>query len=190
MDQNIPTLILISGLPATGKTTLARRVARQFALPMFAKDTLKEILGDTLGCADLAESKRLGRASMVLLYQFAETLLRAKQSCIIESFFYPDLATQDLLAMQQRQPFLPLQIHCSTTLPVILKRYQERFESGARHHVHMDRGHLPELDLAAQNNLLQPLSLKGPLIELDTTDFTALNYASLFTQIQCFLPQR
>ena len=37
-------LILTCGLPASGKTTLARRLSRSLGIPMFSKDSMKELL--------------------------------------------------------------------------------------------------------------------------------------------------
>ena len=47
-------LLLVTGLPATGKTTLARLLARRFTAPLLAKDVIKEPLLDVLGAADAA----------------------------------------------------------------------------------------------------------------------------------------
>ena len=45
MSANDETLlILFSGLPGTGKTTLARRVAQALGAPLFAKDRLQSVL--------------------------------------------------------------------------------------------------------------------------------------------------
>jgi predicted kinase len=41
-----PTLVLFSGLPGCGKTTLARTVAQQFSLPLFSKDRVQRVLRD------------------------------------------------------------------------------------------------------------------------------------------------
>ena len=41
-----PTLVLFSGLPGCGKTTLARRVAQQFRIPLFSKDRVQRVLRD------------------------------------------------------------------------------------------------------------------------------------------------
>lgn len=187
MTSREPALIIISGAPATGKTTLARRLAKQCMLPLVAKDTLKEALCDSLGCYDLEDSKRLGKASIALLYHFAESLLRAGCDCLIEGYFYPALAAQDLLTLRQRCPFLPLQIHCSAPLAILSKRYQERITSGARHPGHRDEAYLPEF--APPPDLLRPIPLQGPTIELDTSNFATLNYPSLLFQVQEFLAQ-
>ena len=39
-----PVLVLFSGLPGTGKTALAHRVARHLHIPLFAKDRIQSVL--------------------------------------------------------------------------------------------------------------------------------------------------
>lgn len=45
-------LILITGRPGTGKSTLAGLLARHLAVPLICKDTIKEPLLDVIGAAD------------------------------------------------------------------------------------------------------------------------------------------
>jgi adenylylsulfate kinase-like enzyme len=43
-----PTLIIVTGHPATGKTTLSRALASGLRLPLLSKDTFKELMFDGL----------------------------------------------------------------------------------------------------------------------------------------------
>ena len=65
--MTMPVLLLVSGPPVAGKTTLARRLAAEFGLPLINKDGIKELLFDTVGTHDYAWSQNLGRASIALL---------------------------------------------------------------------------------------------------------------------------
>ncbi|MBL8118000.1 MAG: AAA family ATPase, partial [Anaerolineae bacterium] len=40
------TLILFAGMPGSGKTTLARIIARRMNIPVFAKDRVQRVLRD------------------------------------------------------------------------------------------------------------------------------------------------
>ncbi|MGQ0678957.1 MAG: AAA family ATPase [Actinomycetota bacterium] len=44
-----PTLIVLTGPPAAGKSTLARLLERELAVPLISKDDLKVILYETHG---------------------------------------------------------------------------------------------------------------------------------------------
>jgi hypothetical protein len=55
--------IVVSGLPASGKRTLAKQIAAAFGLPLYDKDDMLEALFDTMGPIDRALRQRLSRAS-------------------------------------------------------------------------------------------------------------------------------
>jgi len=65
------TLVLVTGPPASGKTSLAQPLARHLGLPLLGKDTIKEVLFDSLGTGDRAWSRRLGAASYAVLLELA-----------------------------------------------------------------------------------------------------------------------
>lgn len=183
-----PYLIIVSGFSGAGKTTIARRLSERFALPLVCKDMIKEELADVLGCANLSESIALGRASMALVYRFAEAVLKTHHSCIIESVFHSEFSPQDLASLQERCPFLPIQIHCRAEGAIIIERWKQRLESGERHACHMDEARIPDLmhrleqEQAQSAQQLTPLE-SGHLIELDTTDFEMIDYTLLFSRI-------
>jgi predicted kinase len=77
-------LIVFSGLPGTGKSTLAETVGRELCIPVFAKDWLEA----TLVRGELKptnEEKSLGSAGYELLTILAERQLMLGQSVILDS---------------------------------------------------------------------------------------------------------
>jgi predicted kinase len=82
-------LILITGLPGTGKSTLARSLARHLGVPLICKDTIKEPLLDLLGATDRSESRRLSDASFAVMFALARDCLRAGTDVILEGNFRP-----------------------------------------------------------------------------------------------------
>src|ERR1700678_3621194 len=77
-------LAMILGSPASGKTTLARRLGLHWSVPVFCKDDVKEALFETLGQGDRAWSRRLSEASFTTLVHLAQRHLSLGQSCIVE----------------------------------------------------------------------------------------------------------
>jgi predicted kinase len=78
-------LLIVTGLPGTGKTTLARELAIRHRLPLISKDTIKEPLMDMLG-AQIA-SRTLSNASFAVLFAMAGELLKLGESLILEGNF-------------------------------------------------------------------------------------------------------
>src|SRR5260370_36371413 len=68
------TLIVVSGAPGTGKSTIAAALADELGWPLLALDPVKETLADVLGLGGESWSNRVGDAA-------AEVLLRLSAQC-------------------------------------------------------------------------------------------------------------
>jgi predicted kinase len=174
-----PLLVIVTGLPCTGKTTLALRLAGDFGLPFVNKDGLKERLFDRLGWQDRAWSQRLGLASYDLLYYFLEGQLQAGRSCIVESNFKAQIDAPKFLALKDRYPFYPFQIFCRADGAVLLERFRLRSKSGIRHPGHVDHLNDAEFQRVFLAGDEAPLPLGGELLTVDTTDFDSIDYAGI-----------
>lgn len=182
-----PLLIIISGPPCSGKTTLGAWLAAALGLPLFHRDGFKELLFDSLGWDDLAWSQRLGGASYALLYHTAEALLRAECSLIVESNFDPLLDRPRLLDLAARHPFLPLQIRCMAEGPVLFERFKQRVAGGTRH-----PGHLDHLNIAVYEPVARDgaglrndfLDIGGERIDVETTDFAAIDRQQILEAVR------
>jgi predicted kinase len=85
MERSLQRLIVMAGLPGTGKSCIAEAVGRELGSPVFAKDWLEAALRRS----DLAQASEtthlLGSAGYELLSTLAERQLRLGQSAILDS---------------------------------------------------------------------------------------------------------
>jgi predicted kinase len=80
-----PKLIVMSGLPGTGKSSIAESVGQALGVPVFAKDWLEAALRRA-GLAQTPEqAQEVGYAGYELLSALAERQLRLGQSAILDS---------------------------------------------------------------------------------------------------------
>ena len=107
-------LIVFSGLPGTGKSTLAEGVARKLDIPVFAKDWLEATL---LRCelVPANEVKPLGSAGYQLLTTLAERQLSLGQSVILDSVASTESirSSWKQLAAQYEADWLVIECVCS-----------------------------------------------------------------------------
>ncbi len=167
MSERTPVLIIISGPPGAGKTTLARPLARYLGMPLFEKDAIKERMADAIGPYALEISGKLGRAAILELYAAAEELLRTGQDVMVESFFHHGLAEGDLAPLSaMARSFL---IHIYADEAVLFERYRQRAGESGRHPVHEVGNRIGDLHHYLAEGVCDPLDLDIPKIYIDTT---------------------
>jgi predicted kinase len=131
-------VFLVTGLPATGKTTLARALALALAVPMLAKDGIKEPLLQILGAADRAASRRLSDASFAALFALADAQLAAVGAVVLEGNFRPGEHEPALRALLARHASRCTQVLCRVPEPLRQARLKARAADAARHPGHRD----------------------------------------------------
>jgi predicted kinase len=157
--MDTPLLVVVTGPPGAGKTTLARALGIELRLPLVAKDDVKETLFDALGWSDRAWSRRVGVATYDLLFLVLRELLRRGVAAIVESNF---AEPEPLRALP---PHRAVQVFCSAPAELLLERYAAR----PRHPGHVDEVTIAEIEPRIRAGEWRPLALDGPLLELDTS---------------------
>jgi predicted kinase len=180
-----PLLIIVNGLPASGKSTLAKRLGQDLQLPVFSRDAIYEVLVDELGVDTLSVPPALGSAAFSLFYHVIGAVLASKQSVIIEQYFgRPDMRTAELLDLQRRHDFEPFQILCHADGDVLIERFMVRAASSDRHAGHGGADWLEQNKRLLLSGPLTPLALDGTLVEVDTTEPGRFDYEALVQQLR------
>jgi len=65
------TFIIISGLPASGKSTIGYALSQELSLPFLDKDSFLEELFESKGLGDITWRKKLSRESDILFQKKA-----------------------------------------------------------------------------------------------------------------------
>jgi predicted kinase len=183
------TLIVVSGLPASGKTTLAHLLAAELRLPLVGRDDIKERLFESLGWSDREWSKRLGIASWDLLYWFVETQLTAAQSCVIESNFNSDCDSERIDDIADRYGAQLVQIYCHAGGDVLVGRYLGRVASGQRHPGHVDHVTIEEYRERLLAVKPEPLAMAGKTVVVDTTDPACIDYDWILAEVRSVMTE-
>ncbi len=184
----MPLLILLNGPPCAGKTHLRDYIVQTFRVPAMSKDMLKESLYATMGWSDRAWSRKLGRAAVALLYEYAASLLSQDLPCLLENNFRADRALQDLKTLEARLQFQTGQIFVWAQPEVLHMRFQDRARMASRHPGHLDPvlQHEYRADAIPQSQL-RPIETGGPVLRLETTYMDAALAADQQVRVRTWL---
>jgi predicted kinase len=165
--ESLPRLVIVTGPPGAGKTTIAGELRARLGLPLIAKDTLKEHVGGVLGIDDRTRSHALGATVFELMAVVVKELLAQGVSVIAEGNF------------TERSPLLHglpraeiVQVYVTAEPETLRERMLTR--DTHRHPVHYDHEAADEVSARAAGGEWPPLPIGGRLVEIDTTTWPDL----------------
>jgi predicted kinase len=160
--------VVVSGPPASGKSTLAPALATALDLPLLAKDVVKDALADVLGAPDVARSRELGRAAVHVLLAVARTSGRG----VLEGVWH-DYARAPLAAL----PGPLVEVFCRCPPDVLQARYTARSTGRGAGYLDLDR----DPDELWNAEVGTPVAGDWPVLEVDTSG--AVDVAALAARV-------
>jgi predicted kinase len=168
--------LVVSGAPATGKSTVAAVLGRALDVPVFSLDVIKETLADSLGLGDEDWSDTLGDAAAEVVFRLATS----NPASIAEGWWRRERRTRAISVFAGR-----FEVFCTCDAEIAVQRATARIGRD-RHPIHRDVINRAALDpLAGAVTTSTPLDLGGGLVVVDTTD--GFDEAELVSQSRLWL---
>lgn len=138
-------MIILAGMPATGKSTLAKKLAVEFGYPIIEKDNIKEGLFDVLGFENYARKRRLDEAANMVLLRMTEAMIKGDCSVIIDNNFDAESGRCLCELIERYQPDC-VTIFLGGNIQTLYERYVDRDEHHRRHLGHILQDHYPPME--------------------------------------------
>jgi predicted kinase len=177
-------IIIVTGRPAAGKSTLAKWLSQELKLPLVSKDNIREELFDRLGWKDRKWAQELGKASVDMMFYFAKAALGVGHSVIMDNSFYPPASNPRFQALKAEYNATSIQIVCDSDRETLFQRFKSRADAGSRHPGHGDHDVLEELYANLGDTSSLVLDIGGSVIEVDTTDFAKVDYQGISNRVK------
>lgn len=161
MAVGTPALIVVSGPPGSGKTTLAEPLARSLGWPLLSRDAIKQGMVFSHPGFVPAPSDPLTRRTYGLFFAAITLLVRAEVSLVAEAAFARPLWWQGLEPLADHVRLRV--IRCRVPDAVARRRARERMVIEPVRAAHADAEHL------AQPLAFEPLEIDAPVLDVDTS---------------------
>lgn len=181
-------LLLITGDIATGKSTFANILSQRYNTNVFFKDSIKEVLGDTIGFSNREENKKLSNASMELMFFIFSEFAKLGKGLILESNFHR-AELERLNRMAQDNGYDVLTLALFGDVEVLHARYLNRMVNENRHSVHLSTTIDKFEDFKKCSEYLTSIEIPGEVMRIDATDFGYQRSEEVLAVIDAFVKQ-
>lgn len=179
-------LLLIMGDLATGKSTFAKRLSERYQTVLFVKDTIKEILGDTIGFSNRAENLKLSQATGELMcFHFSQFAKFGKDLILESNFRIGELEKLHKISAEHDYQVLTLVLQADAS--ILHPRYLNRMHNENRHPVHLCAQFNTFEGFREYIESLRSALIPGDVLSVNADDFSYQTDETLLTKIDGFM---
>jgi len=179
------TLIIIAGMPGTGKTRFANYLSNDLKISLICKDRLKEMIWDKVhyDTSIRTESQKYGALAYDISFYFCEMLMKSEQPIIFESNFIspcPDF----FVNMIEKYGYKVITVLFDGDVEIIHKRFLDRDVTSERHPGLVSNNYFSDFEVFERST--QPcrdFDYGDIKIMVDTSDFSKVSYDDIIKKI-------
>ncbi|MBO7303736.1 MAG: ATP-binding protein [Clostridia bacterium] len=163
------TVIVLAGMPASGKSTLSKRISAEFSYPVLEKDSIKEEIFDTMGFKCYAEKRNADHAANAVLLRVLEAILKSGGSAIVDNNFDVSSAAR-LDGMIKQLGAKCITVFLGGETEAFYQRYVERDRLHLRHLGHVVQDRYPLLEGDSPNYTMSREEFDEKFVKRGMTD--------------------
>lgn len=193
-------MIVIAGMPASGKSTLAAAISKELGLPIIAKDKLKESLFDVLGFENYQQKRNLDHAANALLISVSESMILSDTPVILDNNF-DSISAETFNDLCDKYDCNCITLMLGGETEAFYQRYVERDRMHLRHLGHILQEHYPphpedsldhemtreEFDEKFIKRGMTEFKCRGVRIDIDATHPEKIDTTALLAQIHTLI---
>lgn len=150
------------------------------------KDSIKEVLGDTIGFSNREENKKLSSASMELMFFIFSEFASLEKDLILESNFHKS-ELEKLHKIAEDNGYDVLTIALFGDVDVLHERYLNRMTNENRHPVHLSTTIDKFEDFKKCSDYMRRIEIPGEVMQINATNFEYQSNEEVLAKIDAFM---